>query len=64
MTTPERSTEEIVEKMPVNQCHYCSGDGFTVEHDPYDPTEQTPIQVQCDYCHAEGKITTTQPNNN
>ena len=44
--------------MSTNKCPVCDGDGCTVEHDPNDPTGQTPIQVRCDFCHAEGKITT------
>jgi len=52
------SIEERVAEMPTNKCSVCNGDGYTVEHDPNDPTGQTPIQVQCDFCHAEGKITT------
>ena len=57
-TKPERSVEEIVEELPTNVCVVCSGDGYTVEHDPYDPTGQNPMQVRCDFCHSEGKITT------
>ena len=52
------SVEERVEEIPTNKCPVCDGDGCTVGHDPNDPTGQTPIQVQCDFCHAEGKITT------
>ena len=52
------SVEERIAEMPTNKCPVCDGDGCTVEHDPNDPTGQTPIQVQCDFCHAEGKITT------
>ncbi len=54
----QRPIEEIVESMPQNKCIYCDGDGYMVEHDPRDETGQTPMQVQCDYCHAEGCITT------
>lgn len=39
-------------------CRVCRGDGYTVEHDPTDPTGETPMQVQCDDCHAEGKYLT------
>ena len=53
-----QTIEQAVEEMPTNKCPVCDGDGCTVEHDPNDPTGQTPIQVQCDFCHAEGKITT------
>ena len=52
------SVAERVAEMPTNKCPVCDGDGCTVEHDQNDPTGQTPIQVQCDFCHAEGKITT------
>jgi len=52
------SVEERGAEMPTNKCPVCDGDGCTVEHDPNDPTGQTPIQVPCDFCHAEGKITT------
>ena len=53
-----QTIEQAVEEIPTNKCPVCDGDGCTVEHDPNDPTGQTPIQVQCDFCHAEGKITT------
>ena len=53
-----QTIEQAVEEMPTNKCPVCDGDGCTVEHDPNDPTGQTPIQVQCDFCHAEGKIIT------
>ena len=52
------NVEERVAEMPTNKCPVCDGDGCTVEHDLNDPAGQTPIQVQCDFCHAEGKITT------
>lgn len=54
MTTKLRSVEEL----PTNVCLICNGDGYIVEHDPRDETGQTPMQVQCDFCHAEGRITT------
>jgi len=53
-----QTIEQVVEEIPTNKCPVCDGDGCTVEHDPNDPTGQTPIQVQCDFCHAEGKIIT------
>ena len=53
-----QTIEQAVAEMPTNKCPLCDGDGCTVESDQDDPTGQTPIQVQCDFCHAEGKITT------
>lgn len=55
---PPKTNDEIVKELPTNVCVVCGGDGFTVEHDPRDPTGQTPMQAQCDFCHAEGRITT------
>lgn len=35
-------------------CEHCGGDGYNVEADPNDQSGQTPMQVQCNFCHAEG----------
>ena len=51
MNTPDTELETQV-------CKACGGDGFTVEYDPRDQTGNTPMQVQCDYCHAEGEYMT------
>jgi hypothetical protein len=46
-------------------CPECHGDGFTSEHDPNDMRPEhiqdgdcrtCPVQVQCEWCEAEGKI--------
>jgi RecJ-like exonuclease len=42
-------------------CPYCQGDGFTSEHDRHphldgDCSGMCPIQVQCHYCQATGKV--------
>lgn len=50
--------DEAVEAMAFIQCKTCFGDGYIVEHDPCDPTGDTPLQLQCEDCHAEGKYTT------
>ena len=39
-------------------CKTCEGLGYGVVHDPRDQTGETPMQVQCDDCHAEGKYMT------
>lgn len=48
------------------ECPQCSGDGWYVvdaEPDPNDPTGQTSMQVQveCEYCMAEGYIDVRLP---
>lgn len=58
MKTLQEEREAIVEEMRTMLCKACGGDGFTVEYDPRDQTGQTPMQAQCDYCHAEGRYTT------
>lgn len=40
-------------------CGYCKGDGFTAEHNLESHEEGCngcPVQVQCEYCHATGKV--------
>ena len=43
------------------ECPYCSGDGWTAEHDSHphpdgDCMGMCPIQVQCPHCEATGKV--------
>lgn len=43
-------------------CPYCNGDGWTAEHDLHphpdgDCMGMCPVQVQCQYCEATGKVT-------
>lgn len=55
VSLPQESSEESI------QCPYCNGDGFTAEHSghsPDEPCNECPIQVQCEYCYATGRITT------
>jgi len=53
------TTIELFEKCPI-----CGGNGWTAEHDPYDPHENgicsnCPIQVQCENCKAVGFVKST-----
>lgn len=55
VSLPTESSEESI------QCPYCDGDGFTAEHSDHSPDEPCngcPIQMQCEYCYATGRITT------
>lgn len=46
--------------MKGDKCKYCNGDGYTSEHDPFDPhangeCTNCPIQMECEHCRATGK---------
>ena len=50
------------------KCHVCGGDGFTPEHDRFDPHEggvctQCPIAVPCESCETSGQIKIAQSSN-
>lgn len=54
----ERQQHENCQKCLV-PCGYCKGDGFTAEHNLESHEEGCngcPVQVQCEYCHATGKV--------
>ena len=42
-----------------DKCHYCSGDGYFLEHDPNDPhidgtCSNCPVKIPCSTCKGRG----------
>lgn len=54
----QKALDHVRSVCPELTCSACDGDGILVVPDPHDPSGNTPMQQQCNYCAATGMANT------